>query len=225
MEAFHTYEIWRDSGTHRFYLDGTLMQSLSGNTTGAAQAFTAFGRKTSTPDQTINAEVDWVKFYNAGRSLIRHYDYSDQTGTNVTNIHDPGTNDATLVNTTAETFWGSIPEPGLGHRIASWSNHHNTPGRRTRPGHLLKRSEDTMVKVILRHICNLPGSEGRPGDVVEVTPELATQWFRSRGASPFKQEPAAVRPQPEPNETRSVEAAAPSPAPKRKARRRKSEVK
>ena len=54
------------------------------------------------------------------------------------------------------------------------------------------------MKVRLNHFCHLPGMEGQPGDVIDVTPEQAKRLFDIKGAVPHAPKPErAVAPPPE----------------------------
>ena len=73
----------------------------------------------------------------------------------------------------------------------------------------------------LRHRSSFPGSEGGPGEVVDVNDELGQRWLDSKGAVPCDDEPA--RSEPVGNVEPVDEAPAPeAPKPATRPRRKKS---
>lgn len=57
----------------------------------------------------------------------------------------------------------------------------------TQPAHrAVKPDGEPRMKVILKHKSNIKGSEGRPGQVVEVTTELGKRWIEEKAAEATK---------------------------------------
>lgn len=78
------------------------------------------------------------------------------------------------------------------------------------------------MRVILRHVSNVPGSAGGPGDEVTVNDELGQRWLDSKGADRLDEDDTTPAPEPVRDSEPIVEKPAETPKPSAGHRRKKA---